>query len=526
MRDEDLNAPGGTDDLGEILHDIRERFVTTFAARCDAVAHLIERLADPGEDGSRSALLQIVHRMAGLAGTIGFVELGREANTLETLLYDAPTHGLDQRVAADLIARMRAAFERDLQQPAPEWEPPARTAPRANKILVVEDDTDQAKLLTSWLRHAGYGTKHVASGSAVLAVMAEEPPDLVLLDVGLPGMDGYTVCQRLKASPEFTRTPVIFLTTRASVDDRLLGLALGADDYVTKPADRHELLLRIRLRLKGRGSPTGGGGGTLSRKEPRAMLPFDAFTMVARAELERHAATLALVRAPTAAMPAVIRALNVSTRRGDAMAHIDRTHLVLLLPDMPLTAAHDRVRAILEPLIEAGATGIHAGVAATAGAGASFDTLLTDADEAFVTARHTGEVVATGAQVRGSEPVPPLNGTAVLMDGDLQVSPPIDRLMQGAGLRTIRTANGAHALDAVQRERPDVLLLDLMKPALRGFDVLQALGPQDTRPHIVVLAAREHEAEVTRAFELGADDYVTRPFSPQDLLVRVTRLMR
>jgi two-component system response regulator MtrA len=112
------------------------------------------------------------------------------------------------------------------------------------------------------------------------------------------------------------------------------------------------------------------------------------------------------------------------------------------------------------------------------------------------------------------------------MDGDLQVSPPIDRLMQGAGLRTIRATDGPHALDAVHRERPDVLLLDLMKPALRGFDVLHALGLQDTRPHIVVLAAREHEEAVTRAFELGADDYVTRPFTPQDLLVRVTRLMR
>jgi DNA-binding response OmpR family regulator len=524
-----------TDDLPEddpdhplaVLREVRDRFVTTFAARCEAVEHLTERVAQDSQNGPLPALRQIVHRLAGLAGTIGFTGVSLEAAALEALLQAAPEHGLDRQAAAETLRRLRAAFEDDLQRPAPDWHLPESQAPRAAKVLVVEDDGDQARLLVSWLRHAGYRAIDVSTGEDALEVMADEHPDLVLLDVGLPGIDGYGVCQRVKANPDLTRTPVIFLTTRSSVDDRLLGLALGADDFIAKPADRHELLLRIRLRLGRRGAGGGSGGsGSLSRKMPRAMLPFDVFAMVVRAELERSAGALALVRAPVVSMPAVTVALLSRTRSADVICHFDRTHVIVFMRGMTSSAAPERIRALLQPVVARGATGVHVGLSSRSKSPVSLDDLLVDADEALVTARRHGDLVATRPTRELTKTVPSFGGTAIFTKGDPALTPVVDRMMRAAGFDSVHAIDTDRTVDAVQAEHPDVLLLDLMAPGVSSLDILQRLAPRDSRPPIVLLTASGRDEDVARAFELGADDYVIKPFTSEELRTRVTRLLR
>jgi DNA-binding response OmpR family regulator/HPt (histidine-containing phosphotransfer) domain-containing protein len=510
-----------------VLREVRDRFVMTFAARCEAVEHLADRVAQDGENGPLSALRQIVHRLSGLAGTIGFTGVSLEASALEALLQAAPEQGLDRQIAAETVRRLRAAFQEDLQRPAPEWNVPETVAPRAAKILVVEDDGDQARLLVSWLRHGGYRAIDVSTGEDALEVMADEHPDLVLLDVGLPGIDGYGVCQRVKANPDLTRTPVIFLTTRSSVDDRLLGLALGADDFIAKPADRHELLLRIRLRLGRRGSAGGSGGsGSLSRKMPRAMLPFEVFAMVVRAELDRSAGALALVRAPVSAMPAVTVALLSRTRSADVLCHYDRTHVVLFMRGMTPSAAPDRIRALLQPVVAAGALGVHAGVAARTKSPIALDDLIADADEALVTARRQGDLVATRPTRDLTKTMPSFGGTAIFTKGDPALTPVVDRMMRAAGFDSVHAIDTDQTVDAVQTEHPDVLLLDLMAPGLSSLDILRRLAPRESRPPVVLLTASGRDDDVARAFELGADDYVIKPFTSEELRMRVTRLLR
>jgi DNA-binding response OmpR family regulator len=163
---------------------------------------------------------------------------------------------------------------------------------------------------------------------------------------------------------------------------------------------------------------------------------------------------------------------------------------------------------------------------ATSGvAGAPLDDLLSRADEALVTARRRGDLVATST-VRDRDFPALLVGTALLTDTDPRLFPAVDALMRSAGLKTVRASDCDRAIDAVRTERPDLLLLDLLSPALRGFDMLRWLADYHTRPRTIVLAGRGQDDEVTQAFELGADDYVTRPFTPGDLIARMTRLLR
>ena len=117
------------------------------------------------------------------------------------------------------------------------------------RVLIVEDDVDIADVLRRSLRNEGYEVRTSADGAEALDVAAGFMPDLVVLDLGLPGMDGVEVCRRLRSDGD---VPILMLTARAETEDRVTGLDSGADDYLVKPFERQELLARIRALLRRR----------------------------------------------------------------------------------------------------------------------------------------------------------------------------------------------------------------------------------------------------------------------------------
>jgi len=118
------------------------------------------------------------------------------------------------------------------------------------RILVVEDDADIAALIMHYLQGAGHAPEIVATGSAVMPRLVDQPADLVLLDLMLPGMDGLLVCQAIRQEPRTASTPIVMLTARGEETDRVRGLELGADDYVTKPFSPKELVARVNAHLR------------------------------------------------------------------------------------------------------------------------------------------------------------------------------------------------------------------------------------------------------------------------------------
>lgn len=117
-------------------------------------------------------------------------------------------------------------------------------------ILVVDDEEPIQELLKFNLEKEGYTVLVAYDGPSALKIVEEKIPDLVILDVMLPGMDGMEVCNQLRQSSKFRDIPVIMLTAKAEEIDKVLGLELGADDYLTKPFSPRELLARIRARLR------------------------------------------------------------------------------------------------------------------------------------------------------------------------------------------------------------------------------------------------------------------------------------
>ena len=120
-------------------------------------------------------------------------------------------------------------------------------------ILIVDDDAEIRQLLGDYLRKNGYQASAVAEGKAMQAVLGRQRIDLVVLDLMLPGEDGLSLCRRLRSESD---TPVIMLTARGEETDRIIGLEMGADDYLPKPFSPRELLARIRTVLRRYRSPT------------------------------------------------------------------------------------------------------------------------------------------------------------------------------------------------------------------------------------------------------------------------------
>ena len=125
-----------------------------------------------------------------------------------------------------------------------------QSADGADRVLVVEDDLDIAEVVAHHLHKAGYASEILHFGSEVMPIIRDRPPALVVLDLMLPGLSGLDVCRSIRADPKTSGVPIIMLTAKTDETDRIVGLELGGDDYVTKPFSPKELVARIGAVLR------------------------------------------------------------------------------------------------------------------------------------------------------------------------------------------------------------------------------------------------------------------------------------
>ena len=134
----------------------------------------------------------------------------------------------------------------------------------SKKILIVEDELDLVKLLRYNLEKEGFKVTQTTDGSVALAEIRRDLPDLLILDLMLPGVDGLEVCRQLRRHERYVALPILMLTARGEEADRVVGLEIGADDYVTKPFSMRELIARVRALLR-RHEPMASTRATLQR---------------------------------------------------------------------------------------------------------------------------------------------------------------------------------------------------------------------------------------------------------------------
>lgn len=195
--------------------------------------------------------------------------------------------------------------------------------------LIVEDDRDIAKLIAFNLDAAGFDPRRVTSGEEALHSVARKPTELIVLDLALPGIDGLTVCRRLKDDAQTRAIPILIVSARGEEEDVIAGLEIGADDYITKPFSPRVLVARARAllrRLDPLGSPAGAG-----EDEPAA--PVSAGPI--RLDPRRHEATVA--GAPVKLTATEFRTLLFLTERAGWVSSRSRIVTGVHGADYPVT---------------------------------------------------------------------------------------------------------------------------------------------------------------------------------------------
>lgn len=232
-----------------------------------------------------------------------------------------------------------------------------------SKILIVEDDPDVAEMLTAYFRTQDYEVFTVNWGEDGVRSALQVNPDLAILDIRLPDIDGYEVARRLRTDRRTAEIPIIFLTEKRDRADRLQGLELGADDYITKPFDVQELRLRVRNALKrvSQGSltnpVTGLPEGTLVDeklsevlgKDGSALLFVSLLNMGAFREAYGFVASDDVLRAVSLM---IVNTMREFSRPEDFLGHLSATEFILVVPPSNLAALSDKLRSRLDQSVE------------------------------------------------------------------------------------------------------------------------------------------------------------------------------
>lgn len=461
-------------------------------------------------------------------------------------------HGqFEQRLRA-----MRLGARRFLQKPAAPSEILAAALQLVGRgetravALAVDDDPVGLQALQDLLRPAGVTLVPCAVPERFWLLLEEHQPDLVLLDVDMPGISGLDLCRVLRSDPRYQSLPVIFLTAFTDTETLRATFSAGADDFIGKPLHPGELITRVearleRSRLARRLSDIDPLTGVMNRR--RFAEVFRRYQHLAlRQSLPLSLAILDLDRfkrindqfghaVGDAVLKRLTQFLQGRLRAEDAIGRLGGEEFVVAMAGATKADAAGTLQEMVgwfqaDPTMAGMAPSFSGGVAEFPVDGDDLESLYRVADRALYQAKAAGRArVLTG---RGSSlPIDPSVDVAVVEDDDA-IAMLVSRKLKSAGLRVHHFRNGEEACKALLGADPtvtaQVILLDLGLPDIGGREVLRRLqeGGVLLRTTVIIMSAHASDREVQQSLQTGASGYITKPFSPAALLDRVLQAMK
>ena len=422
------------------------------------------------------------------------------------------------------------------------------------RVLAVDDDPSVLAALGVLLEPAGLMVTGVAEPGRFWAALRETTPDLVILDLDMPEVNGIELCRLLRADPRWAALPVVFLTSHVGRDTIEAVFAAGADDYVPKPVVGSELATRVTNRLE-------------RTRILRVLAETDPLTGLANrakfeAQWQRLQAMAVRYGQPLSfALLDLDRFRDVNNRYGhqvgdlvlqrigqlllerfrgeDVVARWGGEEIAIALYGMTRSDGVRRITDLLQavrdetmvtPDGQSFQVGFSGGVSEYTVDGAALRDLYRRADEALYVAKALGRdrVLPAGQQAElddGDQAV-----DVVVVEDDDIVAELLTHGLTGGGYRSLRVHDGHAAVDLLtgpSRRSVRLVLLDISLPGLDGFTVLEHLRREGVlqATRVIVLTARSSETEILRALEAGAIDHVGKPFSLPVLMQRVRRAL-
>lgn len=410
------------------------------------------------------------------------------------------------------------------------------------KILIVDDEPDLLKVLAKKLGGFGYEVALAQNGREALDQARKILPDLILLDIMMPGMDGREVKMKLSQDESTRDIPVIFLTAKTTTADKVEGLYLGAEDFVTKPYDIEELNARIEKAIRRKRQfeiaaltdpLTGLANSRFFKKELHtffrlgqrydrcfclALMDVDDFKKIN--DVHGHKTGDSVLRALAAVMREIFRESDILARYGG-------DEFVVLLSETTEEQARPVMNRLKEMLGQRKMTAEGTGqpVPFTVSIGlAAFRKGFSHEDEIFALAdqRMYGDKNMKRTSARDKKSV-------LIVDDEEDIRKSVVFRLRKTGFEVFAADDGEAGLAQAKKFRPDLIILDLMLPKLTGEEVCKAVREDDdpvfSKTPIVMVTAKNTDVDRIVGKVIGANRYLTKPYEWKDLVQNINDLI-
>ncbi len=509
------------------MNELRTWYRERLPARIAALESAREELDRPTADAVGS-IRRLAHMLRGSGGTYGFPEVTESARQVE----EAPAENLRSALAG-LIETLQEVVQDASDEPA--------------AILIVDDDRELAGFMKTLLGGRGRRIHLAHTGAEALAVLEKEDVSLILLDLILPDTDGRNLLLRIRERLSTATIPVVVVSMKSGSQVPAECTALGADGFLEKPVTPEALQAMVAAKLR-----VGADPGRELRRDPMTGLPnraafheaFERAQYVAR--LSGTPLQVALVDLDhfdlvndicgrsmgDQVLRRVAAVIAQSLRVPDLIARWGGEEFAVVFPGKTGKEASEALKQALRALknetfgVGSGATlqiTFSAGVVPAA-PGQTLEEAMAEADRHLYLAKQGGLDRVVSPEDKLEAP----RCKILLAEDDEMIRIVIRRLLEREGFEVTTCADGSSALRAAYENSYSMILCDVRMPQLDGFELLRRLRelPDSERTPVVMLTSMGKEEDVHRGFELGADDYIVKPFSSAELLSRVRRLIQ
>ena len=505
------------------MEDLQSRRLEALAAHVEG----LEAALAAGETAeSLGSLRRLARSLARTADDLDLPEVAAWAREVRARP-DAEVPGA-ARAMLDFLAGQRAA--------APE---------AADHVLLIEDEPVLAAAALGCLKAKGRVLHHAATAAEAERILAAHPIDLVILDLILPDRDGRDLLLQLREDPETATVPVVVLSAKAGTSTRAECFAVGASEFFEKPADPQVLRSAASLLLSDHRRHEDAREDPATGLLSRAGIT-EAFGLL-RSRTGKVEGPLAVAVLSVAPLDRILREqgreagdglmrmlgghLGLALAPRDELGRWSEAELLLLLPGTSPPAARARLEEGLSRLAATGLLEQHrqagvelrfaAGVAVVE-SGADLREAAFAAEQAALPARRS----ASGYTLAAVPPEPAGPLRVLLVEDDRVTATLIQHRLVREGFDVMDFLNGEDAFRWASGGTFDLAILDVKVPGMDGFEILERLraSPRHASVPIIMLTGLGREEDVVRGLELGANDYMLKPFSPAELLARVRRL--
>ncbi len=493
-------------------------------------------------------VVRTVHNLRGSAGMTGYSVLAAILDGLEKKFSQADQY-TETQLSEEVNASLMRALEA-LHSPRPQPQPSAAEAPHAASneasqmlltpsalkrlkpltILVVDDDPIVRKLLGSVFEKLGMKVVTLDRGVDLRPdYLAKQKVDAVILDLHLPDEDGYSICKRLKSDASSCHVPIVFISVTGELESRFYGWQVGAEDFIVKPVDPLDLLLRVEFLVDRNNAKL--------KQQRQVGISYDSFLKevdkrVNAALSGQGAFVVALLSLKGAGADERQRAagsmfLLDQLHRGDVFCSPGAGYLIVLQPNMSLASAQRGFEMLAGRLMNDFRVECRVGLAECPTHG------LTGPDLMAAIKAQLDEAVERGARTRvagvGSGEMEDLRPPQiVIVDDNVGFLSYLESHLAELGFKAILESASERALECIRRSSPDLVMLDVLMPDPDGLKILAALkaDPKLASIPVMMVSAKDDEEHLIRAIDLGAADYLIKPFRLPELKARVRKVLR